>query len=52
MALRTHEIQNNAWDYHPLADVEGPYDHEAKEYLQIPEFLELDGKYSFSFNES
>ena len=26
MALRTHEIQNNVWDYHPLADAEGPYD--------------------------
>jgi len=26
MSLRTNEIQNNAWDYHPIEDVEGPYE--------------------------
>jgi len=25
MGLRANEIQNNAWDYHPVEDVEGPY---------------------------
>ena len=25
LGLRANEIQNNAWDYHPVEDVEGPY---------------------------
>ena len=37
MALRTHEIQNNVWDYHPLADAEGPYD----DIKELPEVVAL-----------
>ena len=43
MALRGHEVQNNAWDYHPLADVEGPYDDLQGTNIKLPEQEELDG---------
>jgi len=38
MGLRASEIQNNAWDYHPVEDVEGPY--AGLEAAVIPEFVE------------
>ena len=44
MALRTHEVQNNAWDYHPLEDVEGPYDDLLGTNIKVPEQDEVDGK--------
>ena len=48
MALRTHEVQNNAWDYHPLEDVEGPYDDLAGTNIRLPEHDDVDGKGLFT----
>ena len=48
MALRTHEVQNNAWDYHPLEDVEGPYDDLAGTNIRLPEHDDVDGKGVFA----
>ena len=40
----SHEVQNNAWDYHPLEDVEGPYDDLLGTNIKVPEQDEVDGK--------
>jgi len=41
MGLRANEIQNNAWDYHPVEDCEGPY--AGIDASKIPEYLERTG---------
>ena len=48
MALRTHEVQNNAWDYHPLEDVEGPYDDLQGTNIRLPEHDDVDGERVFT----
>ena len=55
MALRTHEVQNNAWDYHPLEDVEGPYEDLEKgktqwsKNVKLPEHDDVDGGHDLKY---